>query len=42
MYTSPGVLAAMLTHRAFYDKNMKFGSVIPWTIPNSFGRGSNA
>ena len=33
--------AAKLTYHAFYDKSMKFGTVIPWTIPISFGRGGN-
>ena len=33
--------APKLTYRAFYDKSMKFGTVIPWTIPISFGRGGN-
>ena len=33
--------AAKLTYRAFYDKSMKFGTVIPWNIPISFGRGGN-
>ena len=33
--------AAKLSYRAFYDKRMKFGTVIPWTIPISFGRGGN-
>ena len=33
--------AAKLTYRAFYDKSMKFGTVIPLNIPISFGRGGN-
>ena len=33
--------AAKLTYCAFYDKSMKFGTVIPWTISISFGRGGN-
>ena len=33
--------AAKLTYRAFYDKSMKFGTVIPWTIPIIFGRGGD-
>ena len=33
--------AAKLTYRAFYNKNIKFGAVIPWTILISFERGRN-
>ena len=31
-YSFPYSGAAKLTYRAFYDKSMKFGTIIPWNI----------
>ena len=38
---SSGSGAAEVTYCAFYDKSMKFGTVIPSAIPISSGRGSS-